>query len=153
MNQTEFNYVLSRIKENFDFLIQNGFRLDSQYRGTRDIAIFLSSDHCRVTFIEDRGEIFLMIQPIFFDSKEEPLRFEIEVVMALLTNFNKIIRGPDRVPQTIDNQIERLKEIFILHQKEILDLFLPENFLIYKPKLQKAKKEIDKIYINWIKGR
>lgn len=153
MSQEEFDRTVLKIGEKFQFLVQKGFQLESRYHGLQDNIITLSSDYCQVAFVEDRGEVFLFVQPVFLDMQENPLRFEMEVIIALLTDFKKVIRGTKRVVQDKDNQIDLLQEIFLLYQEEILDLFLPENYPTSRMKLQKAKKEIDLLYIDYIRNK
>ena len=148
--------IIGDIKKHFHYLLEKGFSSETDESGSQDWVVRFYNKNCFITFFKDRYEIFVTIQsrPKIEDGKNSRQSFELEVVIAYLTQLRVILRGPQRKheQQKIDAQIEHLGNIFASYQDQILSIFEPDTYLIIEPEILAVKDKIDDLYIQFIKS-
>jgi hypothetical protein len=148
--------VIENIKKHFSFLLTEGFLLEVNDQKVEYWIARFYDQNCQFSFFEDRNEIFITLQSKLTSKGEYKLSqlFEIEVIIAYLTQFQVIVRGPNRSHKVgdVEEQIKHLGILIASYQDQILNTFNPEVFVTVLPELITAQDKIDKMYIEFIKS-
>ena len=148
--------IIENVKKHFNYLLGKGLFVETDESGSQDWVVRFYNKNCFITFFKDRYELFITLQsrPKIEDGKISGQSFELEVVIAYLTQLRVILRGPQRKheQQKIDTQIEYLGNIFASYQDQILGIFEPDIYLIIEPEILAVKDKLDDLYIQFIKS-
>jgi len=148
--------IIVDIKKHFHYLLEKGFSSETDESSSQDWVVKFYNKNCFITFFKDRYELFITLQSRskIEDGKNSGQSFELEVVIAYLTQLRVILRGPKRrnEQQKIETQIEYLGTIFASYQDQILGIFEPDTYLIIEPEILAVKDKLDDLYIESIKS-